>query len=234
MLLAGGVTVALMIAGGLGWYFTQDTQALPPVVPGLGTPSPSPLLAASASPTPSPEASPSVSPTASPSASPSRTPSRAPTTSAPPAPAVLGYSDPSPSDPKDFCWYGKEGSNCYTYPDGPLHARATVTVRTTTDAPITLRLRFVQVYYKGGEFEIVGRGNQQPIIIERAVPAGGTTRTVQFTNIDLSGFWQNDCMDPVYTPKIKLTVTANIPGQASTPVYINDNSSCQIITRGLS
>jgi hypothetical protein len=56
------------------------------------------------------------------------------------------------------------------------------------------------------------------------VPAGATTRTVQVTGIDLSTFWLNDCRYYASeNPRIKLTITADIPGATSTPVYIQDN-----------
>ena len=229
MLLAGAATLVLLIAGGVGWYFTQDTQTLPPVSL-IETPSPSPSVSPSPSLSTSPSAEPSAtaSPSPSPSVSPSRPPSRPPSSPPPPASAVLSFSAPSPSNPNDFCWYGPAtDASCYTYPDGPIHAKARITVKTTTGAAMTVTLRLVQVYYKGQEYEITGPNTQPPIVITRTIPAGGTTRTLDVTDIDLSLFWRNDCYGTVYTPKIKLTVTANIPGPASTPVYIND-AACTI------
>ncbi len=51
---------------------------------------------------------------------------------------------------------------------------------------------------------------------------------MQITGIDLSSFWLNDCSYYYENPRIKLTITSNIPGAVSTPVYIQDNQ-CAII-----
>jgi serine/threonine-protein kinase len=216
MLLASGATLALLIAGGAGWYFTQDSEALPPVLPIVESPTPTPET----SPTPSP--TPEASPTASPSASPSRSPSRPPS---PPTPntiqqiSVPQY-DPRDPNPGSFCWY-QPNFNCHNNPDNPYYARATISVGSTTGAGFTLHLRFSQVYYDKAGIE---REHGQIQTKDVTVPAGAPQRTVQVNAIDLSKLWlSQECNNS--TPRIKLTITASIPGGVqSVPVYIRDNS----------
>ncbi len=230
-LLAGGVTVALLIAGALGWYFTQDSQALPPIVPVLGSPSPTAdtTPSPSPSPSPSPEASPTASPLASLSPSPSRSTTRPPTTTAPPPPnnirsiSVPQYTPRSPN-PDAFCWY-QPGGACRINPDNPFHAKAIITVESTTGAAFTLHLRFEQVWSDPNGIE---HKFKQVLTKDVPVDAGATKRSVPVSSIDLSSLW-NSAECSTSSPRIKLTITASIPGGVqSTPVYIIDNSACII------
>lgn len=224
MLLAAGTALVLALGGGLFWYLTQDDSPLPIPLPVSESASPTPGV----SPTPSPSPSPSESPSPSDSLSPSPSKSKTPSPSPKPIPTVLGYA--APAVPNDFCWYGPPSSGCYGSPDGPLHAKVRIVVRTNTTAAFNLKLRFAQVIYKGGEIEISAPGypnNEQPFVMTVPVPAStSTTRTVLVEDIDLTKFWNDGCFGSVYTPKIKLTITADIAGPQSQPAYIVDNIGC--------
>lgn len=232
MLLAGGVTAALIIAGGLGWYFTQGSQTLPPVVPVLGSPSPTPEATPSPTPSPSADASPTASATASPTASPTPSPNRPttrpPTTTAPPPiNQIQSISVPQYGripNANAFCWT-EPGVTCVGSPgpNGQYHARAGITVTTTTGGAFTLHLRFTQVYDSDG----VERAFKQVLTRDVAVPAGATTQTVLVNPIPLKDlFFSPECSDS--RPRIKLTITASLPGGVqSSPVYIVD-SMCPI------
>ncbi|GIH08749.1 hypothetical protein Rhe02_68160 [Rhizocola hellebori] len=233
MLLAGGVTLALLIAGGLGWYFTHDSQNLPPVAL-IQSPSPTPDTSPSPSLTPSPTAEPS--PTASPSPLPSLSPSPStkpsPKVSSPPpppAPVVLSISSPNPNDPNDYCWLADNHTTCSQFPQGNYQPRIIIKVDTNTTNSFTLNLRFVQVYTnKAGEFEDTGRTGLPPITQSVVVPAGKTSNVLTITGADLRTYWSSQfCRDATLNPRIKLTITASIPGPGSSADYITD-AACVI------
>lgn len=212
--IGGAAALLIALGGGGAYYLSQDDTPLP---------TPLPVVSESESPAPSP--SPSPSPSESPSPSPSASPSKSP--SPKPSPGVVGFT--APTLPEDFCWWDLKNAKCVPIPPGGAvpHARVKITVKTKTGDAFHLKLRFVQVYTPlrtTQEVEITnGQANPPILIVDVPVPAGGTTRTVTTDIINLSSFWNSDCR--YYTsenPRIKLTITADIPGAASAPVYIAD------------
>jgi len=232
MVLAGGLALALGIAGFL-WYQTAQDDGNPAaaVLSDSATPTPGPtpdvIPSASADPIVAPAtASPTAGDTLSPS--PSRTSPRprvSITTVAPPPPpppSVISWSAPTTFN--DYCWLVSGKCDKLPGANGPFNAYVHVVVNTATGDAFNITLRFVQVYTdeRGVVIEDLG---VNPILVNVPIPAGGTTRSVDRT-VDLGRLYQNNpCRYYTTNPRIKLTITADIPSSAKfSPVYIADCS----------